>query len=545
MWHLNIPKIAHFYWGENRLSYMRYATLTSFIKYNPDWKVVLWKTKFYPASDEPFFTIGHDYIVDCTDYTPMLRMLPLEIREVNVEQWGIPKSASETHKSNLVIYHALSTEGGIWADMDILFFKPLTALKVNKEENKGVETFVCMSFYGHSCGFYMACASNKYFRKLLELAPSEYKPGVYQCVGPNLCNKYYRTLESIQPLTPVADIGMDAFYAHDAYHIDYLMKDNVPMFTENSVGLHWYGGHKPWKTFIKDTDGGLRNVPKSIIGDILKISTLPVINQQNMKISIVMAYYNRQNLLDKTMESIRRSDFTNYEVIIVDDGSDVPVVCPDAKIIRIEKKDKWWTNPCIPFNKGFKEATGDVILIQNPECYHTGDILSYVKDNIKPNTYLSFGCYALTNEETASFQQGVIPSIGTHSAERVGSGWYNHSTIRPKAYHFCSAITKEDLARVGGFDERYAKGVAFDDDDFIRTINRIGMNVRIIDSLYVFHQKHTHFEFESPAAYRPLHTLNQTLFNNKYAPVVPPKSRMDTVIRQRAIRESRRGRRRR
>ena len=25
------------------------------------------------------------------------------------------------------------------------------------------------------------------------------------------------------------------------------------------------------------------------------------------------------------------------------------------------------------------------------------------------------------------------------------NGWYNHSTIRNKGYHFCSAITKENL----------------------------------------------------------------------------------------------------
>ena len=40
MWHLtNIPKIVHFYWGNEKLSYLRYMSVYSFRKLNPDWKI--------------------------------------------------------------------------------------------------------------------------------------------------------------------------------------------------------------------------------------------------------------------------------------------------------------------------------------------------------------------------------------------------------------------------------------------------------------------------------------------------------------------------
>lgn len=542
-WFLDkIPRIAHFYWGENTLSYMRYATLTTFIKHNPDWKVILWRTKFYPPSNEPFFSIGHDYWTECTDYVPMLKNLPIEIRDINVEQFGIPKNASEVHKSNVIIYHALSTEGGIWADMDILFFKPLDDLKVNTEANRNIETFVCIGYYGHSCGFYMACPNNKYFKSLLSLCPKEYNPKIYQCVAPNLCNKYYRTLESINALTPCVDIGMDAFYAHDAYHIDYIMQNNAPLFTEWSVGLHWYGGHKPWKTFIKATNGGLRDVPVSIIGNILKGVNAPNINIKDMKISIVMAYYNRQDLLSKTMESIRRTADKNYEVIIVDDGSDVPVVCEGAKILRIEKKDKTWTNPCIPYNMGFRIATGDIVIIQNPECYHIGDIISYVRTHIKTNTYLSFGCYAMNQGETDLFHGGVMPNLNNQIfSGTTRNGWYNHSLYRPKAYHFCSAILRQDLNMIGGFDERYASGISYDDDDFIRSIKMLGMDVRIIDAPHVIHQFHTLMAYDHPQM-RMLHERNKKLYEDKYKPPPPttkssPRRKISALSRRQRDRQ--------
>jgi len=237
-----------------------------------------------------------------------------------------------------------------------------------------------------------------------------------------------------------------------------------------------------------------------------------------MKISIVMAFYNRQKLLDKTLESIDKSLIKDYELIIVDDASDEPLVCERAHIIRIEPKDKWYHNPCIPFNRGFRAAQGDVIVIQNPECYHVGDILAYVQNNIKRNLYLAFGCYAINGMETELFHEGKMPDIGdykfamnsTNKAEY--NGWYNHNRHRPVAYHFCSAITREDMFTLGGFDERYAHGVAFDDNEFIRRIKK-KMAVSIIHPPFVIHQYHHHFQYEDIKVWRPLHEKNQTLFN--------------------------------
>jgi glycosyltransferase involved in cell wall biosynthesis len=226
-----------------------------------------------------------------------------------------------------------------------------------------------------------------------------------------------------------------------------------------------------------------------------------------------MAHYNRSNLLEKTLDSIEKSKVKDYEVIVVDDASDVPLVCERAKVIRIEPQQKWYHNPCIPFNIGFREAQGDTVIIQNPECYHVGDILAYVEKNIKINSYLSFGCYAISKEETIAFHNGVMPNINEWEfvSGRV-NGWYNHTIYRPKAYHFCSAIKRNYLRAIGGFDERYAYGVAFDDDAFIRTIKRWELNVKIINNPFVIHQYHTHFAYDDPKVWRPLHAINAKLY---------------------------------
>ena len=101
-------------------------------------------------------------------------------------------------------------------------------------------------------------------------------------------------------------------------------------------------------------------------------------------ISIVTAYYNRKSLFIRTLNSIAKTAYKDFELIAVDDAShewerieDQESEFPFLKVIRIEEQDKWYSNPSIPFNIGIAKAKGDIIILQNPECFHTQDILTY------------------------------------------------------------------------------------------------------------------------------------------------------------------------
>ena len=223
-------------------------------------------------------------------------------------------------------------------------------------------------------------------------------------------------------------------------------------------------------------------------------------------ISIVTAYYNRKKLFYRTLVKLSESEIKNFEVIAVDDGSSEDQRLEDLqkefcflKVVRIEKEDKWYVNPCIPFNLGFKKAIGDIIIIQNPECLHFGDILDYVNKNLKKNEYISFSCYSLSKESTDNLDLISINDaelknhfLFNHRIVKFDGddGWYNHTLYRPVAFHFCSAMFKEDLEDLGGFDERYALGIAYDDTELLYRIKQKGMKVRIVDSPIVLHQNH-------------------------------------------------------
>jgi len=223
-------------------------------------------------------------------------------------------------------------------------------------------------------------------------------------------------------------------------------------------------------------------------------------------ISVVTAYYNRKKLFTRTLKSmLPYYGKIDFEVIVVDDGSDeaerledLQTDYPFLRVIRLEKQNKWYKNPCIPFNIGFEAVKGDKIIIQNPECYHFGAILAYVDAHLKENEYLSFGCFSMdklnTDDDALFFDEKNIAKLienNNRSFTTDGDlGWYNHSKFRPEAFHFCAAMMSTDLFDLGGFDERYAKGVGYDDDELIWRIKNKKMQIKFIDDQIVLHQNH-------------------------------------------------------
>lgn len=235
-----------------------------------------------------------------------------------------------------------------------------------------------------------------------------------------------------------------------------------------------------------------------------------------MKVSIVMAYYNRKSQLFKTLKTIELSKYINEtEIIIVDDGSPIDANITeyillssfpnlDIKVTTIKIEDRKWVNPCVPFNIGFSKATGDIVILQNPECLHLGDIVEHAVLNVQEDNYITYGCYSInqhtTNIVNSVFSQNksidAIKSVIT-PYNKVGpsgnNGWYNHTIHRPYAFHFTSAISMKNLSRLGGFDERYADGYRWDDNEFVERIRRMGLKILILDenSPISVHQWHS------------------------------------------------------
>ena len=230
-------------------------------------------------------------------------------------------------------------------------------------------------------------------------------------------------------------------------------------------------------------------------------------------IAIVMTYYNRNEQLLKTLESFKQYDPESFRVVIVDDGSEEDIKLPDTRfeVVVLKTYRKTWMQGDPAFNLGFYYALlkyPEIVIIQNAECYHVGDILGYAR-RVTNKTYVSFGCYSQSKNGSEIYNKGA--SFGGESA------WYNHPEYRPKGYHFCSAITANNLIKMNGFDERFSFGAGYDDDYLLHQIKCMGLKMEITADPYVIHQWHEANKIYDDSLYKNNETIYKELIKeNNY-----------------------------
>ncbi len=262
-WNLKkIPKIAHFYWGNDTLPYLRYLSLLSFCRYNSDWEVNLYvPEKKYkgPCLDtqKSFQFIGDDYFPNVRNIK-QINIKSLNDKFISTKCRGLDKaylSRAEVYKSDFLRWKLLSTVGGFWSDMDIMYFKSMNEMEINKYANRDVNTVISLHpKYKHSVGFMLSAPNNPYYHYIYEKSQENFNPKEYQSIGVTLLNPEFPDVKSIDKRFPgvkTINIPISTVYAYNALIIPTIYNyRNLTLYDENSIGLHWYGGHHLAKDYI-------------------------------------------------------------------------------------------------------------------------------------------------------------------------------------------------------------------------------------------------------------------------------------------------------
>jgi MoaA/NifB/PqqE/SkfB family radical SAM enzyme len=251
-------------------------TIWTFVGLNRDWQVKFYYPK-YPQKNKSWVSHEQKYDFECEDYFQKLYELPIDIIPFDFESIGIRNDISEVYKSDFLRWYLLSTEGGLWSDMDILYFKPMDSLSFNFPDNSHYDTGVCICKYGHSIGFMLASKNNLYYKYVWQRAKAAWNSENYQSIGSTLSNSLFPTTETIQRILPQLNpisIPMDSVYAYDALRIGEIYKtSSMERYTKNSIGLHWYAGHPLAGEFLKQTKGGVIDIPNNVLGKTLTALT--------------------------------------------------------------------------------------------------------------------------------------------------------------------------------------------------------------------------------------------------------------------------------
>lgn len=235
----NIPKIAHFYWGNKVLPYLRYLTLYSFKKYNPDWKINLYVPKVL-QSEMSWTSSEHKFTISCEDYSNRVEGLGIQVIPFDFDIIGVSNTVSEVLKSDFLRWYLLSTQGGLWSDMDILFFRPVSQISMDEK----VSTVLCFHEGYYSVGFMMASSNNSIFKYLHDKVKSCFNPCAYQSIGRTLLDTSLKDVRKLCNRFPeiVHNLPMGVVYPVNWSKVGKVCTTNMNILKPESIGLHWYAG---------------------------------------------------------------------------------------------------------------------------------------------------------------------------------------------------------------------------------------------------------------------------------------------------------------
>ena len=246
----NIPKIAHFYWGGKILPYLRYMTLKSFQKTNLDWKIILYSPTSR-SDHQSWLTHEHKCEMVGPDYSDHLKQLGIEQVNIDFNQFGLSNDLPEVIKSDFLRLFLLSTVGGLWSDLDIVYFRPISSTFLSDSQYTTYMCYNSMPWGGikfYSIGFMMASPSNPVFANLHSKALSllkekpldETNPDAYQVIGSTFYNPYINLKSSF-----LYNIPMEVVYPVLPFDRiwDIPAKDVLQDIKDRTIGVHWYAGY--------------------------------------------------------------------------------------------------------------------------------------------------------------------------------------------------------------------------------------------------------------------------------------------------------------
>ena len=319
LWHLKkIPKVLHLYWGEHNISYLRYLTVVSFRKQNPDWKIKIHRPKSsYPKKD---LADQWSQILFCQrgpDYIKKLEESYVEFVFHDFGQYDFRRYVPETYKSDYLRYLILSTEGGVWSDFDVFYIKPMNSMSLNQKNNCDVDTGIRICENGlASTSFFLSSPGNPICSKLLVLAKQKIDLFNHQSIGSDLFSLPEMNLSNFA--AKFGYISKDTIYGLDSPKTKDVLANNISLEHE-TIGICWHASNPIAQQFNKKT------TPENIVYGNNTLSNA-IVNSLGVKkaknfVSVIIPSILRIEQLRWSLYSLvkQKTDF-DFEVIVLNDG---------------------------------------------------------------------------------------------------------------------------------------------------------------------------------------------------------------------------------
>lgn len=208
-----------------------------------------------------------------------------------------------------------------------------------------------------------------------------------------------------------------------------------------------------------------------------------------MKYSLIIPVYNRPDEVDELLESLTTQTFTDFEVIVVEDGSARP--CRDVvekytgrMAVRYFMKPN--SGPGQTRNYGAERAEGEFLIVLDSDCILPPGYLQAVEDELLREPADAFGGPDHAHESFTNVQKAINYAMTSFfTTGGIRGGKKKMDKFYPRSFNM--GIRRDVYNALGGFSKmRFGEDI-----DFSIRIFKNGYRCRLFPGAWVWHKRRT------------------------------------------------------
>lgn len=208
-----------------------------------------------------------------------------------------------------------------------------------------------------------------------------------------------------------------------------------------------------------------------------------------MKYSFVIPVYNRPDEVDELLDSLCRQRLTDFEVVVVEDGSAVPcrsVTEKYADRLQVRYYEKPNSGPGPTRNYGVEKATGEYVLILDSDVVLPPGYLEAVDEELAATPCDAFGGPDRAHASFTPMQKAINYAMTSFfTTGGIRGGKKKMDRFYPRSFNM--GVRTAVYRALGGFSEmRFGEDI-----DFSTRIFKQGYSCRLFPEAWVWHKRRT------------------------------------------------------
>lgn len=210
-----------------------------------------------------------------------------------------------------------------------------------------------------------------------------------------------------------------------------------------------------------------------------------------MKYSIIVPVFNRPDEVDELLSSLLNQTFTDFEVLIVEDGSQKP--CDEVCNKYADRLDLHYfikpnSGPGQSRNYGAERAKGEYLLILDSDVVLPKGYLNAIEEELKREPADAFGGPDAAHESFTDTQKAISYSMTSFfTTGGIRGGKKKLDKFYPRSFNM--GIRRDVYMELKGFSKmRFGEDI-----DFSIRIFKAGKRCRLFHEAWVWHKRRTDF----------------------------------------------------